>query len=202
MKRFVCFALVCIILALGVGAAAEPETVSDHGYGPVEDVLGRVAVYCNEWDKIIGPSFGSDLSFNQKNISNTSNDFGILSAEIDGITTYMDEDMNVLMMEVIISDSSRDSLWTLARCLAIINAVYYDLPTTQDEMKHRFLDLMDVYMDGLDNFALVAKHFDKDERISMPKYFYLDQHSYNDTPVAYYCLIGGTWFFSLMDHGK
>lgn len=204
MKKFLSLIL-AMIVALSLGAIAEPATELSTGFGTIEDVGGWIATYCNEWNDMFGSVLGTDISFNPSNMSIDSRDDDWIVADIDGITFYMDGDMNVLSMETVISGSKVDPYWILARNLAIICVVYYDPPTDKEQTKDMFIELMGIYMDGLEYFTKSLKYVQDGECYSTPQVFFSENMPTQNhgIPTAYFCQMpGGTWFFSLIDHAK
>lgn len=160
MKRFVCFALICIILILGVGAAAEPAADLPVGYGLIEDVGGWIGAFCNEWNRTIGKNFKTDISFDpgkQTMIKSTMVDGGIeFTAEIDGIVfdVFFSEDgMEVLSMRIDIANDDVEAVYTNSRICAMIAVLCYEPANDRMGMIDLYSTIFQQYVDAYTEFV-------------------------------------------------
>lgn len=127
--------------------------------GTMEDLFSSVAVYCKHWNQIIGPSFSTDLSFDTDDwtIEKTT-DFDTAMAgdfyvviNVDGIRAVIDfQEHNVYSLSVPLYNSKYDSYQNLARIAAVICAVAYDFPKSNQEMKERYIDIGKLITDQAD----------------------------------------------------
>ena len=144
MKKFLCFAIVCFVLALAC-AAAEPATELPVGYGSIEDVGGWIGAYCNEWNRSVGSNFKVDMSFDESKytlLNSEVTEEGIaFTAEIDGVIFDIlmhDDGMEVMSMRVDISNDKVERLYIGSRICAMIAVLCYDTPSD-------WLDMAELY---------------------------------------------------------
>ena len=216
MRKISVFLAMCMICTLLLGAVAEPaadnvydatdwsavphgeeEASADTviGYGNAGDIGGWVSVYCKEWNDIIGPVFGSDLSYDADNLNVIEKRADSATVDIDGIIMDVDYDLNVLSMRVNLSNTSRDTYANLARCLAMVAVLCYDTPTDREGMKNMFMDLMETYLDALEFHNSRAHLYPAGGFSDMAIFLKVVKGS----AIFYFCTTDGNLYFSTDD---
>jgi hypothetical protein len=187
MKKVITFLCICCLIFSSLPSAhavprvkstATPEpqqtpvpkssssAKKDKPIGEIGIVMGTLAVYNNHWDKVIGPSFGEDLSFDEEDYRVLDNNFWDAPDDsirflwdMDGYIVKADLELNIYAIAVNISDVSKSTLWQLSRVCALISLKAYDLPKSNAEAKNRFLTLSDEYVDFCDeNLDQILKY--------------------------------------------
>ena len=149
-KALSVFLAVVLILAAAAAAADTWEPI-----GTVEKLFGSIAVYCNNWNTIYGSAFGADLSFDSENVNMKEGEHerlgrSIYSFNFDGIDSDVDSDGNVYETSICFSEGGALSYPAIVRSLAVIASVGYGFPGTSSEMKQRFMDLFERFIDAYD----------------------------------------------------
>jgi len=150
-KRYFLLLLVLILSVISSAHADYMEPV-----GTAEDLFGRIAVYCNNWQRLVGDTFGFDISYDPDNITMTRSEYAsyggimVTSFDCDGIIADVDDDLNVYDLFIPIDSDSKKQYAGIGRVLAVIAANGYDFPDSDDDMTTMFMALFTKYLDALE----------------------------------------------------
>lgn len=119
--------------------------------GEAGKIFGRVASYCGEWNRVIGPSVGYDLSFDsgkieviQKTHADMANN-QVTTYNMDGILFDADESFTVYSITVPVRSGDQEQYAATARIFALVNTLAYDFPDSPDDMAARYTGLLDQF---------------------------------------------------------
>lgn len=144
--------LFAVLLSLLMLPEALASTVRTDPVGSAEKIFSTLSVYCNQWQELIGKPMGADLSFNPENIKKAEDlhyDLGghqVTTFNFDGVYAEVDNDLNVYSVEIRIQEGEQAQYAATSRIFALISALSGDLPSSEAEMKQRYLSLLSEYL--------------------------------------------------------
>lgn len=153
MKKHLLSVLTSLIV-LTVVVSTSFALASTLKLGPIGEagkIFGRIASYCGEWNRQIGPSVGFDLSFDSgklETIQKKHYDMGgnqVTTFNMDGILFDADDDFTVYGISIPIRSGVQEQYAATARIFALINTLAYDFPDSPDGMTVRYTDLLEQY---------------------------------------------------------
>lgn len=150
MKRKIC----CLFFVFLFAALpmAQASTVKYAPIGNAGEILSAAAVYCNKWDELIGSTFGYDMAFNDNNMSVVQEkhyDIGgnqVTTFNIDGIHVDADADLTVYSIQIPVLSGKKEQYTSTARIFAVLNALAYDYPYSDEEMSQRYMACLGEYV--------------------------------------------------------
>ena len=154
MKRM--FARLTAIIWILSLSAAIAGTVKIPPICQASDLLSSASVYCNRWDRLIGKSVGYDMAFDETNvrkIADKHSDMGgneVTAFDFDGIWLDVDDDQTVYAVTIPVEPGTEGQYASTARIFAVISAMAYDFPDSEKEMTARYMNLMDEYLDFME----------------------------------------------------
>lgn len=144
-------------------AGAETVHVKLDPIGKSEEILPKIAVYCDKWHDSVGKSLGFDMDFDESNLRQTQEkhfDMGgnqVTTFDMDGVEIEIDDERTIYSVTVIIPDDSKAKYAAYARIFALKEALTRDYPASPDGMTTRFLDDLTAYTDFMEaNKAQIA----------------------------------------------
>ena len=149
IRRAILSVFLMLVLLLQSAAA---DTVRLAPLGSAEQIFSAVSVYCNKWCEQAGGTFGSeDMAFdraNSRKIADAHTDFGgntVTTFDFDGITADVGGDLNVYSITIQNNPEITGMNYYISRFLAVICALGYDMPATDEEIARRYSDLSTEY---------------------------------------------------------
>lgn len=151
-KRLLSIVTGMMVLAVVVSATfAQASTLKLAPIGEAGKIFGRVASYCGEWNRQIGPSVGCDISFDSGKLETVQKkhyDMGgnqVTTFDMDGVLFDADDNFTVYSISVPIRSGVQEQYAATARIFALVNTLAYDFPDSPDGMSARYTDLLDQY---------------------------------------------------------
>ena len=156
MKKRTVRALICLLTLILPVFAAHAATVRLAPIGSAEEIFSKVSVYCNKWHDLIGSVLGYDMSFNMDRVKQTQGkhyDIGgnqVTSFDFDGISAEIGDDLTVYAMTIPILDGTKEKYTSTARIFAVLNALAFDFPSSDEEMSKRYMSCLSEYLDFME----------------------------------------------------
>ena len=144
-------ALLIVLMCFAVVSVALAGTMRYAPLGPAEDLLGKVSVYCDSWNTLIGSALDVDLSFDPDKLSTIEAlhyDMGgnrVTTLDVDGIHLDVDSELTVYSVTIHITPTTEGQYAATSRIFAVLNALFMDLPHDESEMLSRYMDELEQY---------------------------------------------------------
>lgn len=143
-------ALAALILLLSASSALA-ITMRIGSIGNAEEIFPAVAFYCNSWQKLFGESTGVDLSFDPEHVTVIAekhinlNGNMVTSFDYDGIIADVEDDHLIYEIQIPMHFGEAEQDASVARLFALVNALGFDEPASDEEMTGRYTSLLEDY---------------------------------------------------------
>lgn len=149
-------AFVAALIVLISTSSVRASTLRTAPVGNAEELFSAISVYCNRWHSLIGEALGFDMSFNPDNIRMTDKKhynmggIEVTTFDMDGISVDVSDDLSVYEVQIPIKSGQREQYSSTARIFALISALAYDFPSSEQEMSNRYMTLLSEYLDFME----------------------------------------------------
>ena len=155
MKKATLFVILICVFCL-TGYAESRASI-----GTLDDIFGFITVYCDHWNNSFGEAFGTDMSFDFDNFSvlqnpgmdSFLNGDSVFLYDIDGIVAEVDiTSYDVISIYVPMITEKYDTYQVLSRTGAIMSYFAYDAPSSESELRNRYIETMQIMTKELEDF--------------------------------------------------